>query len=41
MIVRLLRLVGRMAFRFPQSTLTTHHDRWLNFFNFRPVPSLD
>lgn len=40
MIVRLLRLVGNMAFWFQENTLTTHHNRWLNFFNFWPVVSL-
>jgi hypothetical protein len=41
MMVRFLRLVGHIAVRFPENTLTIYHDLWLNFFNFRPVASLD
>jgi hypothetical protein len=30
-MARFLRLVGYMAVRFLENTLTTYHDRWLNF----------
>jgi hypothetical protein len=34
MMVRFMRLGGHLAFQFLENTLTTYHDRWLNFFNF-------
>jgi hypothetical protein len=40
-MARFLRLVGRAAVRFLENRLTAYHDRWLNFFNFWPVASLD
>jgi len=30
-MVRFLRLVGQQPFRFLENTLTTCHNRWLNF----------
>jgi hypothetical protein len=41
MMVRFMPLMGHLAFRFLENTLPTCHDRWLNFFNFWPVASLD
>ena len=40
-MARFLRLVGHQPFRFLENTLTTYHDRWLNFLYFWPVASLD
>ena len=41
MMVRFLRLVGHRPFRFVENTLTTYHDRWLNFLILLPVAFLD
>jgi hypothetical protein len=30
-MARFLRLIGCLAVRFLENTLTTYHDRWLNF----------
>ena len=30
-MVRFLRLVGHQPVRFVENTLTTYHNRWLNF----------
>jgi hypothetical protein len=41
MMVHFLRLVGNLAVRLLENTLTTYHDRRLIFFSLWPVASLD
>jgi hypothetical protein len=40
-MVRFLRWVGYQAVRFLEDTLTTYHNRWLNFLNSWSAASLD
>jgi hypothetical protein len=40
-MVGFLRLGGYASLRFRGNTLTTYHERWLNFFNAWPVASFD